>query len=497
MFKPIEKWEILTPSGWSNFSGIMNNGIKKTYSIYLENGEVITATKEHKFFINNFHISVEDLLPGNSLDGVGGPIIITDIKEYKDEEVFDIIETHKHQFFVNSVISKNCDEFAFVPNQLADEFWASNLPTISTGGRCIIVSTPNGTGNLFYQLWKDANDGNLDFPFKPFKVDWREVPGRDEKWECEMRLMIGDQRFNQEFNCQFQGSSITLIDANFIINKLKKDEPIMRPDDFTSMWKQSEPNHKYVISCDVGGGVGSDFTILNVFDITYFHQGLPADQVAMWRCNGVPPNKMPEYILNSARYWNNAYVIVEVNAGGYGDDIVKKLFDEHAYEYLFFDIDRKEYGVLATKTTKPKAAQWFKDDLEGGKILLHDKQTIDEIGYFEEVKENVFKAKAGRNLTDDCVMSCLWLSYFLHSPYFEGEMDTWSDKEIKKRSLEEWVNKRGMTPTEVEPEDMISEEDELKQTITNIMMEEQEDLNDPDNWLFNDEMKRARRLKGL
>jgi hypothetical protein len=102
------------------------------------------------------------------------------------------------------------DEFAFVPNNLADEFWASNLPVISTGGKCIVVSTPNGTGNLFYNLWKDASNDSADFPFVPYKVDWRQVPGRDESWEKEMRQMLGNIRFNQEFNCFWPDTVINI-----------------------------------------------------------------------------------------------------------------------------------------------------------------------------------------------------------------------------------------------------------------------------------------------
>jgi hypothetical protein len=269
----------------------------------------------------------------------------------------------------------------------------------------------------------------------------------------------------------------------------------MTPDEFTNMWKSSEPGRKYAISCDIGGGIGSDFTIMNVFDITNTHKGEPSEQVAIWRCNSLPPTKMAEYILKSAKYWNNAYVIVEVNPGGYGDDVVKSLFDDYAYENLFFDIDRKEYGVLATKATKPKAAQWFKDDLEGGKVILYDKQTIDEIGYFEEIRENVFKAKQGRNLTDDCVMSCIWFSYFLHSQFFEGEKYDAANKDTKKANLEEWVRQHDIAPNEVTVEDMMTEEDQLMQDALEIMIADEEAEHDPDNWLFNSEMRRARNIR--
>jgi len=528
------------------------------------------------------------------------------------------------------------DEFAFLPGNLADEFWASNLPVISTGGKCIVVSTPNGTGNLFYNLWKDATDEskNGEFPFVPLSVNWQRVPGRDEQWEKEMRQMLGNIRFNQEFNCirfstlitikdkndkeqvvtvkdlfdfsslnngvmgilkdtridtpygfvnifgikkseetksilqfetenkkfeatpdhkvfsngstiqmkdlkvgdivdtidgpeeiisiepkgkefvydvlevdnidhsfyangikthncQFQGSSITLIDAEFIIKKLHKKEPLFMPDEWTKMWTQVKPGHKYAISCDVGGGVGSDFTIINVFDITGVANGMACEQVAIWRCNTLPPTQLAEYIFNSGKYWNDAYVIIEVNPGGYGDDVCADLFNNYEYENLFFDIDRGDYGVLATRTTKPKACQSFKDDLESGKIILNCDQTIDEIGYFEEVRPGVFKGKEGKNLYDDCVMSCIWFSYFLHSGFFEGEVYEWEQKDILQHDPELWYRMNRTHPEETSLNDA-SYDPDAEEAFEGFLSADAE-MHDPDNWLLDSEVRDFKR----
>ena len=525
------------------------------------------------------------------------------------------------------------DEFAFLPGTLADEFWASNLPVISTGGKCIVVSTPNGTGNLFYKLWKDSSSPDSDFPFVPLIVNWRRVPGRDEAWEKEMRQMLGNIRFEQEFNClwpstliklkhkttgksqyialeeiyvknlnkdsltityiqdyyiktengwedfvglkksknkmdclslkteknknliatydhevfsnghlvkmkelkvgdfidtkdgkekiktitykgkeyvydvlevnnkehsfyandikthncQFQGSSITLIDAEYIINHLHKREPEWVPDEWSKVWKRPKLGHKYVISCDVGGGVGSDFSIINVFDVTGYEQGHVSEQVAIWRCNTLPPTRMAEYVYNSAKYWNDAYVIIEINPGGYGDDVCAELFNEYEYENLYYDIERGEYGVLSTKSTKPRSCQFFKDDLERGKIMLYDEETIDEIGYFEEVRAGVFKAKDGKNLFDDCVMTCIWFSYFLHSPFFEGEMYEWQQKNIKEENPELW-HKLNRVDNNDDP--IINEADPEMEDAFESFLRADADENDPDNWLLDSEVSR-------
>lgn len=105
------------------------------------------------------------------------------------------------------------DEFAFVPENVADEFWASNYPTISTGGSCIIVSTPNGTGGLYYDIWRKANlpEGHeAKSAFVPYKVNWWEVPGRDDQWKKETISNIGKVRFAQEYGCVLRENRINV-----------------------------------------------------------------------------------------------------------------------------------------------------------------------------------------------------------------------------------------------------------------------------------------------
>jgi hypothetical protein len=288
-------------------------------------------------------------------------------------------------------------------------------------------------------------------------------------------------------NCQFQGSSITLIEAEYIIKHLNKKEPLWMPDEWTKMWAQSKPGHKYAISVDVGGGVGSDFSIINVFDVTGALAGMAHEQVAIWRCNTLPPTQMAEYIYNSAKYWNDAYVIIEVNPGGYGDDVCASMFNDYEYENLFFDVQRGEYGVLATRSTKPKACQHFKADLEGGHIILNDDQTIDEIGYFEEVREGVFKGKEGKNLYDDCVMSCIWFSYFLHSDFFEGEKYEWQEKDMLQNDPELWYRMNKTNPQETPLQE--AEGDPEMEEAWDAFLAADAEAHDPDGWLLDSEVR--------
>lgn len=362
------------------------------------------------------------------------------------------------------------DEFAFVPQNFAEDFWTSNYPTLSTGGSAIIVSTPNGTANLFYKLWKDAIDGKNSF--NHIQVNWQEVPGRDEAWKERTIRDLGKIKFAQEFGCQFVGSSITLIDADFIVKHLKWEEPEFKPDDYSKMWSTHKEGHKYLLSIDTGGGVGSDNSVINIFDITYYPEQ-PAEQVAIWMSNQLTPPKFAELVFESAKYWNDGYVIGEIN--GLSNEVLTRLFDME-YENIYYDYEDETYGLYADKTSKPRAVMWFKEELEGGKMKIRDSECIDELGYFEEVKEGVYKARVGRNFHDDAVMTCIWASHFLKSQYFIDERDEWN---------------KIVEQDEETPEGYTEEAEEALHTF----LAHDEEVNGED-WLFNDEMKIAKRRFG-
>lgn len=360
------------------------------------------------------------------------------------------------------------DEMSHVADSIATEFFNSNYPTLSASkGSCIIVSTPNGTSNLYYRLWKDAIDKKNTFV--PNRVDWWEVPGRDETWKEETIKNLGSIiRFNQEFGNLFLGSTITLIDANFITEKLKWETPIEHPDEFTKIWKRPVTDHKYLVSIDTAGGVGSDSSTMNIFDITDCPNGV-MEQVAIYKNNTIPPPQFAELVYETCQYWNNAYIIGELN--GLSAEVINRLFNDLEYENIYYDYEDQSFGMYADKVSKPKAAIFFKDELENDRMLLRDTDTIDEIGYFEEVSTGVYKAKVGRNNHDDCVMTCLWAAYFIKSPYFLDERDTW-----------------GMESEVINENDDYKENPEAEEAL-NVFLEADK-IEHGDNWLENDEMNR-------
>lgn len=311
------------------------------------------------------------------------------------------------------------DEFAFVPQNIASDFWAGSFPTIATGGRVIVVSTPKGTGNLFHELWIKAIRGVSDF--KPIKVGWQEHPDRDEHWKKKQLGAIGKIRFAQEYDCSFAGSTVTLIDADFMENHLIPEDALNSPDDFTRIWEEPQLGHSYVASVDVAAGVKNDSSVINIFDITYYPEK-PATQVYMYRSNEIGVPALAEELHRMCVYYNNAYTIIESNSN-YGGEIINKFtgkdeeYSHLYYENVFYDYDKQDYGVNANQATKPFAQQQFKMLLESKKIIIKSDKMIEELGYYEEIRPNIFKARMG--LHDDTVATGIWLGYFLRSKYFE------------------------------------------------------------------------------
>lgn len=222
MFAENIDYEILTPSGWKDFRGVSKVSKKLTYRITLSSGELVEATKSHYFFTDNKRIKVENLTVGEFIDTIHGPKEILEITPLTETDVYDIIEVkdENHQFIVNDCfITKNCDEFAFVPPNIAIEFWTSISPTLATGGKAIITSTPNSDEDQFAQIWKEANKRFDEFGnetivgrngFFPFSAKWNEHPERDEKWANEERQRIGEERFRREHDCITGDSLISI-----------------------------------------------------------------------------------------------------------------------------------------------------------------------------------------------------------------------------------------------------------------------------------------------
>ena len=331
------------------------------------------------------------------------------------------------------------DEFAFVPNHIAESFFASVYPTITSGKntKVIMVSTPHGM-NHFYRYWHDAERGKNEYI--PTDVHWSEVPGRDAVWKEQTIANTSEQQFRVEFECEFLGSVNTLI-APAILKNMVYENPITRNAGL-DIYEKPEKDHNYIITVDVARGLGNDFSAFIVFDTTQF----PYKVVAKYRNNEIKPMLFPNVILDVAKGYNNAYILVEVN--DIGDQVASILQYDLEYENLLmasmrgrngqivgqgFSGKKTQLGVRTTSAVKKLGCSNLKTLIEDHKLLTCDYEIISELTTFAQ-KHNSFEAEEGSN--DDLAMCLVLFAWLVQQEYFK-EM---TDNDIRKRIYEEQKN---------------------------------------------------------
>lgn len=218
-----DEYEILTPSGWQDFKGLSLTDNKETFKITFNNGGYFIGTKEHKMLTDDDkEIRIDEIKIGDKIKTENGYDVVTDKTFFDISDVYDVIEVENgHQFIINGeFISKNCDEFSFVPPRIASDFWTAISPVLSTGGDCIITSTPNSDEDMFAKIWFGANqkeenpdedhkDGVGANGFFPLEFTYASHPERDEKWAISERKKLGDQKFLQEHACLDADTKLT------------------------------------------------------------------------------------------------------------------------------------------------------------------------------------------------------------------------------------------------------------------------------------------------
>jgi len=331
------------------------------------------------------------------------------------------------------------DEFAFVQNHLADDFFASVYPTISSGQstKVIIVSTPHGM-NHFYRLWHDAERSKNEYV--PTEVHWSEVPGRDAKWKEQTIANTSEQQFKIEFECEFLGSVDTLI-APSKLKSLVYDAPIKQSKGL-DVYENSNPDKDYVITVDVARGVGSDYSAFVVFDITTF----PHKIVAKYRNNEIKPMLFPNIIYDVAKNYNSAFILCEVN--DVGDQVAAIIQYDLEYQNLLmcsmrgragqivgqgFSGKKTQLGIKMSKTVKKIGCLNLKTMIEEDKLIFNDYEIISELTTFIQ-KHNSFEAEEGCN--DDLAMCLVIYAWLVSQDYFK-EL---TEQDVRKRLYEEQKN---------------------------------------------------------
>ena len=279
------------------------------------------------------------------------------------------------------------DEFAYVPNNIAEEFFSSVYPTISSGksSKVMIVSTPHGM-NMFYKMWVDATNKNNNFV--PVEVHWSEVPGRDEKWKEETIKNTSEAQFQTEFECEFLGSVDTLINASKI-----KTMPVVEPkrSGGLDVYEMPKKNHIYTITVDVSRGLTNDYSAFCVMDCT----SVPYKVVAKYRDNEIKPLVFPSIIEKVAKVYNKAYILIEIN--DLGQQVADNLQFELEYDNMMMVTQRgrsgqvlgggfsgrgNQLGLRMTKGTKKIGTSNLKSLIEGDKLLITDFDIIAELSTF-------------------------------------------------------------------------------------------------------------------
>lgn len=314
------------------------------------------------------------------------------------------------------------DEFAFVPQGVAEEFFSSVYPTITSGQttKVLIISTPKGL-NMFYRFWNDAiNDRN---DYVPIEVHWSAVPGRDAKWKEQTIANTSEEQFRGEFECDFIGSAATLVSSSKL-KCLTYNEPLVQNDEGLSIYEKPKEGRVYVTTVDTSRGQGKDYSAFVIVDVTE----MPYKVVAVYRNNTVSPMLYPTVVHSLCRQYNDAYCLVEINdIGGQVADI---LHSELEYQNIITVLvkGRKgqiaswggfgggaQMGIRTTTVTKRVGCSVLKSLIEEDKIFINDTNIMQELFSFI-ARRNSYQAEEGHH--DDLVMCLVMLGWLTTQSMF-------------------------------------------------------------------------------
>lgn len=326
------------------------------------------------------------------------------------------------------------DEFAHIHNNLAEEFYTSVYPVISSGKntKLFIVSTPKGM-NLFHKLWVEAEEKRSNF--KTFEAHWTAVPGRDEAWKQETIANTSEEQFEQEFDCSFLGSTGTLISPMKLKSMTWKSPE--RMGNGVEVYNRPEDGHKYVITVDTAEGKGQDYHAISVFDVTK----IPYKMVCKLRDRKTDALSLPSVVYTLAKNYNDAFLLFEVQSTG--QQVIDLIQSDLEYENIIYVVNKgkagqivasgyqknPQRGVKASKATKKIGCLNLKSLIEQDKLIIEDFDTINELSTF--ISDGVtWNAEEGKH--DDMVMTLILFSWLVAQKYFrEG-----SDNDIHKNMME-------------------------------------------------------------
>lgn len=422
IFAANTEYEILTPNGWEDFEGVFLNksASKESRKISFNDGSFVTATNDHRFFSQKQEVRVLDLTIGDKLDSGNESKSIVAIEECVLEDTYEIFNAENHVIIANEINSHQCDEFAFVQPNIADEFWTSISPTLATGGRAILTSTPNSDEDTFATIWKDAEKkfdeyGNETTEgingFHSFTCHWSEHPDRDEAWQKAETGRIGEERFRREYGCEFLVYDETLINS-IKLASMEGKLPILNMGQ-TRWYKKPSAKYSYVVALDPSMGTGGNNAAIQIIEVPTY------EQVGEWNHNttAIPGQirvlkDICKYISDECKSnGSNIFWSVENNSIGEAALIVINDFGEEGIPGIFMSepmrkghVRKFRKGFNTTHGTKISACSRMKTMIENDQLKINSKPFISELKNFIATGSS-YKAKMDES--DDLISAMM------------------------------------------------------------------------------------------
>lgn len=425
-----EDWEIETPSGWKSFKGLCKYKQKQLYIVTTESLKTIIVTKNHCFIDEHQN----KLFCRNSLSKKiltkDGPEKVISVVKTKKGFVYDLASVSDGSvFYANDILNHN--------THLIEEFWSSVIPTVSSGkkSKILVVSTPKGVGNKFYEIYSGAESGKLK-TWVPQRIDWWDFPGRGEDWkQSQIELLGSEEKFHQEFNNTFLDDAANAVGSQVLERfKQEKKPPIWSSDDGEYVvFEYPNPNKLYVIGVDVSEGIGRAASVAQILDVTDLKN---IKQVAVYGSARIEPYHFANKLNIIGNSWGIPPMLIERN--NCGAQVIDALYHKHQYEKIvsyskISEQDRynktRNMGVLSHNNIRFDGIQnmrYWINHIDA--VRINDPNTISEFETFVKFPNGVFR-KRSDNFFDDRIMALVWALFILESEicqqYFNvAEFDT-------------------------------------------------------------------------
>jgi hypothetical protein len=432
------EFEVLTKNGFKNFRGLIVGVNRHKLLLSFNMGISLLCTPKHKIMINETDYKyAQDLSSG---DVLFNNIIVKSIEKIEnDDPVYEFLEIEdNHTYMANGILSHQCiiiDEAAHIEEHLMKDFWASVIPVISSSKKrttkIFMVSTPKGTGNLFYEIFSKAQRGETDenLSWHAEEIHWYDIPGRGKLWKQDMTAALHNDKllFEQEFNCCFLETGDSAID----IDLLNEMELLCRPPEQTfedshySVWRPPMPGHIYGIGVDVGEGIGKASSVVQVMDFTDLTS---IHQVATYSNRYVHPTKFADVINKVAHHYGCPPVLIERN--NIGSEVIAVLKEVHKYENIVaYNPDKLAYGdirpgIMSHTNTKLSGVMNMRYWMNSSRsVNLYDIALIQELKTFIRYPNGTWRKKQGEGVFDDRVMALCWALFLLQDDVAERYYD--------------------------------------------------------------------------